>query len=134
MSLELEIKNLTEAIKALTAELCASRTETQVSKIKESSSQEIKEETVKPEKVKKESPKVEKENPQEAKVDSDQTSNPVTEQDLQALCMKIVQADRSKGSDIKSLLATYDGAKTVKQVGSEHYAELKEKLEDIQNG
>lgn len=115
MSLELEIKNLTLAVQELTRAITE---QVSVPKAKESAKPKAKE-TVEPEAPKVETPK---------------EVGTVTEQDLQALCMSIVQKDRSLGGKIKEAIGKYDGAKTIKQVNAENYPELKGILEGLLNG
>lgn len=123
MSLETEIKALREAVVKLT--------ETMQQAVDPKSDTKVVEPKVEPKPEPKAEPKP-KAKPKAEPVISD--TDEVTEQSLQALCMEIVQADRSKGHEIKALLATYNEAKTIKQVNPDQYAELKAKLEDIKNG
>lgn len=123
MSLETEIKALREAVVKLT--------ETMQQVVDPKSDTKVVEPKVEPKPEPKAEPKP-KAKPKAEPVISD--TDEVTEQSLQALCMEIVQADRSKGHEIKALLATYNEAKTIKQVNPDQYAELKAKLEDIKNG
>lgn len=131
MSLETEIKALREAVVKLTETMQQAvdpKSDTKVVEPKVEPKPEPKSEP-KPEPKAEPKPKVK---PKAEPVISD--TDEVTEQSLQALCMEIVQADRSKGHEIKALLATYNEAKTIKQVNPDQYAELKAKLEDIKNG
>lgn len=134
MSLELEIKNLTEAVKELTKQLAAANL--RVVGQEGGDTPTLEPEPVKAEPVKTESVKVEPvKEPVKTKPKKPVEVNPVedtiSEQDLQGLCMKIVQADRSKGQTIKAMLAEYDGAKTIKQVSPDNYQVLKEALEGL---
>lgn len=123
MSLETEIKALREAVVKLT--------ETMQQAVDPKSDTKVVGPKVEPKPEPKAEPKP-KAKPKAGSVISD--TDEVTEQSLQALCMEIVQADRSKGHEIKALLATYNEAKTIKQVNPDQYTELKAKLEDIKNG
>ena len=119
MSLELEIKNLTEAVKELAKQLAAAN-------LRAVGREGGDTPTPQPEPVK-EPVKAKPKKP----VEVNPVEDAVSEQDLQGLCMKIVQADRSKGQTIKDMLAEYDGAKTIKQVNPDNYQVLKEALEGL---
>lgn len=55
----------------------------------------------------------------------------VAREDVQDMCMNIVREDRSKQASIKSAIAAYDGAKTLKDVAEQNLAALKADLEKI---
>lgn len=115
MSLENEIKNLTAAVVALTE---------RIGQLEAPKVESPKKEAVKVEKPKKEKVKTTETTP------SDDT---ITAESLQALCMTIVKADRSKGAAIKEMLNELNGAKTIKDVNPDQYAVLKESLEGLLN-
>ena len=110
MSLEIEIKKLTEAVTALTEQL----------------KRQVVTPTTPPT-PKAEAPKADKPKP---KVETPKDDSPTAES-LQNLCMDIVKADRSKRDEIKSIIATFDGATTIKGVAANRLAELKTMLEGL---
>lgn len=123
MSLETKIEKLTEAVELLTKAILERDIVELASHIVEPTV-EVTKETVKKivesEKPKAEKPKAEKPAKENAK--------PVTAEEVQAVCMKLVREDSAKKKPIVELLAEY-GAKTVGQVKADKLAELKSKLE-----
>lgn len=115
MSLETEIKNLTAAVIALTA-VMSKPDDVVISE---------------PVNVEKVTDPVKKPKAKEAPA-ADEVQG-ITEQTLQALCMSIVKADRSKGASIKAAIAKFDEAKTIGQVDKKHYADLQAALQGLAN-
>lgn len=56
-----------------------------------------------------------------------------TVEELQALCMEIVRADRSLGAEVKETIAGFGGAKTIKRVPESDLIALKTLLEVIKD-
>lgn len=62
-------------------------------------------------------------------VEEDKADAPViSRDDLQDLCMVIVRKDRSKKADVKAAIASFGGAKTLKDVAEQDLDALHKKL------
>ena len=111
--LETEIKNLTEAVKALTEALTSQKTQAAPAD---------------------EKPKVTKPKTKEADAPKKETSEAEpTASDIQSLCMRIVQADRSKADAIREVLSNH-GATSVTRLAAEHYGSVMVALAAIEKG
>jgi|SRR5690625_3895847 len=118
--LETEIKNLTEAVKALTEAI-----RSQASPVEG----KPKDEKVVTKTDKKEDPKTE----QRAGHEKEEVLSGVTASDIQSLCMRIVQADRSKADAIRKVLDDH-GAKSVTRLDAKHYDSVMSALTKLSEG
>src|SRR5699024_744069 len=121
--LETEIKNLTEAVKALTEALASQKT--QAAPVPSADSADKKPKADK--KVTKPKTK-EVDAPEKETSDSEPTAS-----DIQSLCMRIVQADRSKAAAIREVLSAH-GATSVPRLAAEHYGSVMTALSAIEKG
>ena len=55
----------------------------------------------------------------------------ISRDDVQELCMSIVRDDRSKKVDVKAAIASFGGAKTLKDIAEQDLADLHKKLEAL---
>lgn len=55
----------------------------------------------------------------------------VSRDDVQELCVELVRDDRSRKADIKEIIASFNGAATLKDVPEADLADLKAKLEAL---
>lgn len=70
----------------------------------------------------------------EHKVESDKAekiTQVVSRDDVQELCVELVRDDRSRKADIKEIIASFNGAATLKDVPEADLADLKAKLEAL---
>lgn len=117
--LETEIKNLTEAVKALTEALTSQKT--QAAPVPSAAPAD-------------EKPKVTKPKAKEVDAPKKETSEAEpTASDIQSLCMRIVQADRSKADSIREVLGNH-GATSVTRLAAEHYSSVMTALSAIEKG
>lgn len=120
--LETEIKNLTEAVKALTEALTSQKT--QAAPVPSAAPADEKPKVAKP--------KVAKPKTKEADAPKKETSEAEpTASDIQSLCMRIVQADRSKADAIREVLSNH-GATSVTRLAAEHYGSVMAALSAIE--
>jgi hypothetical protein len=104
--LEAEIKKLTAAVEALTAQLAATQQDAPSAPPADNAKTE-----------QKAAPKVEKKKPDGPSID-----------ELQEQAMAKVREDRKKKTAIKDLIASYGGAKIIAEIPSEDLPEFAEKL------
>lgn len=119
--LETEIKNLTEAVKALTEALTSQKT--QAAPVPSATPAD-------------EKPKADKKvaRPKTKEVDAPKKETSEAEptaSDIQSLCMRIVQADRSKADAIREVLSNH-GATSVTRLAAEHYGSVMTALAAIE--
>lgn len=115
--LETEIKNLTEAVKALTEALTSQKTQATPAPSANPAEGE---------------PKVTKPKPKEVDAPRKETSEAEpTASDIKSLCMRIVQADRSKADAIREVLSNH-GATSVTRLAAEHYGSVMVALSAIE--
>src|SRR5699024_10914048 len=111
--LETEIKNLTEAVKALTEALTSQKTQAAPVPSADPADEKPKDDK-----------KVTRPKTKEADAPKKETSEAEpTASDIQSLCMRIVQADRSKADAIREVLSNH-GAPSVTRLAAEHYGSV----------
>lgn len=126
MSLESKVESLTAAILALTAQIATLQNIAPAAKPVVEDTKAVEEviEVVEEKPAPKAKKKaVKKEEPVE-------TETPTVEE-LQALCMTIVRADRTLGPEVKAAIAGFGDAKTIKQVPESDLVELQGLLNAI---